>query len=71
MHTQVQTIAFEEPSLLARSPSSPVASFGMLQQLLSCSKAQAANLVVRRPSLLTTSPRCVLGSAFMCVWVWV
>jgi len=55
----VAGIVRQEPSLLARSQASLQRSFATVQQLLGCSRAQAANLVVRRPALLTTSVRWV------------
>ncbi len=66
---QLQGIAFHEPSILMRSTSVIQRNLRCITQLTGCSMQAALDLVARRPSLLSKSPRS-LGQSFNALSVW-
>ncbi len=65
----LRTLLAEEPSLLTRSPSDVSAKLEALGTMLGLEQPQVLRLVLRRPSLLTTSTHAVRGSwSALSVW---
>lgn len=66
---RLQTLVFEEASLLTRSPDTVLRNLASLKKTLSCSQELALELVWRRPCLLTKSPKALSGS-FRALSIW-